>query len=130
VIKLARRTLAEFDPHSVHDVRHAGQMLIRFSPEIWRDLKVIRAYLFTHMYRAPAVVEMREHATGIVNDLFPYFLEHPAQLPKQWRKDVAAVRDETGLARLVSDYIAGMTDRFAIEEHARLCGGNALARGR
>jgi len=58
----------------------------------------------------------------VVRDLFPIFMADPALLPRQWRKDVAALRDETGLARIVSDYIAGMTDRFALQTHARLTG--------
>jgi dGTPase len=60
----------------------------------------------------------------VVNDLFPQFMAHPEELPKQWRKDVADARDETALARIVSDYIAGMTDRFAIQCHERFILGD------
>ena len=49
-------------------------------------------------------------------------MAHPGGLPKQWRKDVDEAGDETALARIVSDYISGMTDRFALQEHARLIG--------
>ena len=129
VIVLARRTLADLDPVTVHDVRHAGRMVIQFTPEIWTDLKVIRKFLFERMYRAPAVVEMRGHVTAMVDDLFPFFMEKTDELPKQWRKDVADAPDQEALARIVADYIAGMTDRFAIQEHARLFGGNALIKG-
>ncbi|NHX27593.1 deoxyguanosinetriphosphate triphosphohydrolase, partial [Escherichia coli] len=96
---------------------------VQFSPEIWEQLKVIRKFLFTRMYRAPSVVEMRKVVTAMVHDLFPLFLTNPELLPKQWRKDVAEAADETELARIVSDYISGMTDRFAMQEHARLIGG-------
>ena len=72
------------------------------------------------MYRAPDVVVMRKKVTRVVNELFPYFMAHPDQLPKQWRKDVAEAGDEVALARIVCDYISGMTDRFAIQEHTRL----------
>ncbi len=129
VIVLARRTLADLDPHSVHDVRHAGQMVIRFTPEIWTDLKVIREFLFHRMYRAPKVVEMRKEVTAMINDLFPFFMANTDELPKQWRKDVADCTSETEIARIVLDYIAGMTDRFAIQEHSRLFGGNGLIQG-
>ena len=84
---------------------------------------MIRAFLFQRMYRAPSVVEMRARVTNVVEELFPWFMAHPDQLPKQWRKDVAEARTETALARIVSDYIAGMTDRFALQEHERLIGG-------
>ena len=129
MITLAQRTLADEDPQSVSDIRHAGRMVIRFSDGLWSDLKVIRSFLFHRMYRAPAVIEMRGEVTQVVHDLFPLFMAQPDELPKQWRKDVAEALDETALARIVADYIAGMTDRFAIQEHARLCGGEITARG-
>ncbi|WP_299965559.1 deoxyguanosinetriphosphate triphosphohydrolase [uncultured Roseobacter sp.] len=120
VIEFAQRRLRDLDPRSAGDVRTAGRTIIRFSDEVFADLKVIRAFLFDRMYRAPAVVEMRARVTCVVEELFPYFLAHPDQLPKQWRKDVEAAEGETALARIVSDYIAGMTDRFALQEHERL----------
>ncbi|MCX7299231.1 MAG: deoxyguanosinetriphosphate triphosphohydrolase [Rhodobacterales bacterium] len=129
VITLARRTLADLDPQSVDDVRHAGRMVIRFSDGLWKDLKVIRKFLFARMYRAPAVVEMRAEVTRVIHDLFPLYMARPEELPKQWRKDVAEASDEVALARIVADYIAGMTDRFAIQSHTRLCGGSVQARG-
>lgn len=129
VIVLARRNLAELDPQSVHDVRHAGRMVIQFTPAIWTDLKVIRRFLFERMYRAPTVVEMRVQVTAMVDALFPFFMENPSELPKQWRKDVDAAPDHITLARIVADYIAGMTDRFAIQEYGRLIGGEAKLSG-
>jgi dGTPase len=129
VIAVARRELAELNPQGVADVRHAGRMVIRFSQGLWADLKVIRAFLFHRMYRAPSVVEMRREVTAVIHDLFPLFMQRPDELPKQWRKDVAEAEGEAALARIVADYIAGMTDRFAIQEHGRLCGGVVTARG-
>ncbi len=129
VITLARRTLADLDPQSVDDIRHAGRMVIRFTDGLWEDLKVIRQFLFVRMYRAPAVVQMRAEVTQVIRDLFPLFMSQPDELPKQWRKDVAEAGDEIALARIVADYIAGMTDRFAIQEHVRLCGGSVQAKG-
>ena len=81
------------------------------------------------MYRAPVVVTMREQVTDVVNDLFPHFMDRPDELPKQWRRDVAEAEGDVALARIVADYISGMTDRFAIQEHGRLCGGRITARG-
>jgi dGTPase len=122
VIRLAQRRLNNLNPQSVEDIRAADRAIIRFSDEVFADLKVIRQFLFERMYRAPTVVEMRVKVTQVVRELFPYFMAHPDQLPKQWRKDVEEVANETDLARLVSDYIAGMTDRFALQEHERLIG--------
>ncbi|MEY1555837.1 deoxyguanosinetriphosphate triphosphohydrolase [Yoonia sp. R2331] len=129
VIVVSRRNLAEANPASVADVRHAGRMMVQFTPALWEDLKVIRRFLFERMYRAPAVVEMRVAVTKMIDELFPFFLSNPSELPKQWRKDVQEVADMEGLARIVADYIAGMTDRFAIQEHKRLIGGTPVPAG-
>jgi dGTPase len=123
VIAVARTRLAEIDPRSADDVRHAGRAVIRFSQPLFEDLKVTRQFLFERMYRAPSVIEMRREVTKVVEELFAFFLAHPEHLPKQWRKDVAETNDETGLARIVADYIAGMTDRFALQSHERLVAG-------
>ncbi len=129
VITISRRNIATINPCSVHDIRHAGRMVIQFSPELWVDLKVIRQFLFERMYRAPAVVDMRIVVTKMIDDLFPFFMENTGELPKQWRKDVADAPDQMTLARIVADYIAGMTDRFAIQEHKRLIGGEEIPAG-
>jgi len=123
VIAVAQTSLAEIDPKSAQDIREAGFQMIRFSQPLFDDLKVIREFLFTRMYRAPTVVEMRKKVTQVVEELFPFFMENPDNLPKQWRKDVENAQGETALARIVSDYIAGMTDRFALQCHEKFIGG-------
>ena len=125
VIDQARTRLAELDPQDVTDIRHAGRPMIRFSDGLWSDLKLIRQFLFERMYRAPSVVEMRAKMTQMVMELFPLLMARPDLMPKQWRKDVAEADSEQALARIVSDYIAGMTDRFAIQTHDKLISGNA-----
>ena len=122
VISVARRNLAELDPQDVTDIRGAGRMMVQFTPALWSDLKVIRAFLFERMYRAPSVIKMRRKVTGVVNDLFPLFLHQPDLLPKRWREDVASAESEEALARIVADYISGMTDRFALQSHKRFIG--------
>ncbi len=123
VIETSRAHLTQAAPQSAADVRHLGHPVIRFSDEMWRDLNQIRDFLFTRMYRAPSVMEMRAKVTHVVEELFPFYLAKPEHLPDRWRQDVEAAKDEVTLARLVSDYIAGMTDRFALQQHARLLGG-------
>ncbi|WGH78993.1 deoxyguanosinetriphosphate triphosphohydrolase [Jannaschia ovalis] len=130
VIRVAEANLRDLAPASAMDVRHAGRMMVQFSPGLWSDLKVIRAFLFERMYRAPSVVAMRAQVTEVVDALFPHFMAHPEDLPKQWRKDVEDARDETALARIVSDYIAGMTDRFALQCHAQFVEGGSLPAAR
>ncbi|EET48188.1 deoxyguanosinetriphosphate triphosphohydrolase [Thalassobium sp. R2A62] len=123
VIDTSRAMLANTEAQYSDDIRALGYQVVRFSDPLWSDLKQIRAFLFARMYRAPSVVQMRKDVTQVVNDLFPLFLNDPAHLPSEWRADVAAAADQTALARIVADYIAGMTDRFALDTHKRLVTG-------
>lgn len=123
VIDTSRAILAEAALPDSDAVRHHGQPVIRFSPDLWRDLQGVRRFLFTRMYRAPMVMVQREQATRVVRDLFPFYMGAPDHLPRRWQEDVAAAYTTTALARLVSDYIAGMTDRFALAQHAAHLGG-------
>ncbi|MBP9181682.1 MAG: deoxyguanosinetriphosphate triphosphohydrolase [Fuscovulum sp.] len=122
VIAVAQNRLASAQPKSVDDIRHLGTTVIRFSKPLYQELKAVRSFLFHRMYRAPSVMEVRARVTRVVDDLFPLFLKDPALLPPEWQADVTAALDQTALARVVADYVAGMTDRFAIQEHARLMG--------
>ena len=117
VIAVARNRLDAARPQSVADIRDLGTTVIRFSKPLYQDLKAVRAFLFTRMYRAPSVMAERARVTETINGLFPLFLAQPALLPAEWQHDIAAVRSETDLARIVADYVAGMTDRFALQEH-------------
>jgi dGTPase len=123
VIAVAEARIAEIAPRSVEDIRAAGRSVIRFSQPLFEDLKVIRAFLFQRMYRAPEVVAMRAEVTRVIDEVFPFLMAHPDRLPKQWRRDVEEAQDETALARIVTDYVAGMTDRFAIQSWERFTGG-------
>ncbi|MGL4236456.1 deoxyguanosinetriphosphate triphosphohydrolase [Tabrizicola sp.] len=127
VIAVAQNRLTSAQPKSVDDIRHLGTTVIRFSKPLYQDLKAVRSFLFHRMYRAPSVMEVRAEVTRKLDDLFPLFLRNPALLPPEWQADVQAANDETQLARVIADYVAGMTDRFAIQEHQRLCGPNTPA---
>lgn len=120
VIAVAQGRLEAAQPKSVDDIRHMGTTIIRFSKPLYQELKAIRSFLFTRMYRAPSVVAMRAEVTQVVNGLFTLFLARPELLPEEWRQDVEQAADETALARIVADYVAGMTDRFALQEGTRL----------
>ncbi|MEP1768447.1 MAG: deoxyguanosinetriphosphate triphosphohydrolase [Sulfitobacter sp.] len=127
VIDTSRGLLAEAGADSVEDIRTLGRPVIRFSDRLWGDLGAIRKFLFTRMYRAPEVMKIRAEVTSVVEDLFPLFLQNPDMMPEDWRADIAgAGADPVMLARIVSDYISGMTDRFALQEHERLIGNKAL----
>ena len=128
VIAVAQNRLTSAQPKSVNDIRHMGTTIIRFSKPLYQDLKAVRSFLFHRMYRAPSVMAVRAEVTRMVDDLFPLFLRQPELLPPEWQADVAAACDETRLARVVADYVAGMTDRFAIQEHQRLSGAGVSSR--
>ncbi len=125
VIAVARHRLQAAEPADSDAVRGLGVTIIRFSDRLFRELKVIRQFLFQRMYRAPKVVAMRAEVTEVVRELFGLFLDDPSRLPAEWRADVAAAQDQDALARIVADYVAGMTDRFALQEHSRLLGSDA-----
>ena len=123
VIETSRGLLDTCGAASAADIRHLGRPVIRFSDQMWQDIRAIRAFLFKRMYRAPSVMEKRAEVTKIVEDLFPLFLENPDMLPRHWARQIEqAAQDRTTLARMVCDYIAGMTDRYTYSEHARLIG--------
>jgi dGTPase len=122
VIQTSRNILVKSAVETVLDVRALDHAVIIFSNDLWHDIKVIREFLFIRMYRAPSVVQMRERVTKVVEELFPLFMNQTNLLPAEWQVDIENAKDETALARIVSDYISGMTDRFAQQEHTRLLG--------
>lgn len=122
VIAVAQNRLQAAQPRSVDEIRHMGTTVIRFSKPLYQELKAIRSFLFTRMYRAPSVVKMRAEVTQVFNGLFTLFLTRPDLLPEEWQADVARAEGDTALARVVCDYVAGMTDRFALQEGQRLLG--------
>ncbi|AZV78624.1 deoxyguanosinetriphosphate triphosphohydrolase [Parasedimentitalea marina] len=123
VIDTSRGVIARTGVQSVEAVRALDHPVVQFSDRIWTQLKEIRAFLFTRMYRAPSVMVKRSEVGKVVEALFPYYLQNPLQMPERWHAQIAAANSETALARIVSDYIAGMTDRFALQEHQRLIMG-------
>jgi len=78
--------------------------------------------LFEHMYRHEKVNQMTANARKVVGDLFDFYMRSPFQLPTDWRQLFDEL-DEAAKARVVADYIAGMTDRFALVEHQHHCDG-------
>ncbi|SFD98523.1 deoxyguanosinetriphosphate triphosphohydrolase [Roseivivax sediminis] len=126
VIGTASARLAEAAPECPEAVRRLGAPVIAFSAEMHAAIQEIRAFLFERMYRASSVMEQRMRVTAAVNDLFPIYLERPELMPGRWQPQIAAASGPAALARLVADYIAGMTDRYALQSHARLTGVDVM----
>jgi dGTPase len=102
-------------------VRALGKPLVAFSQGMLDDLGELRAFLYARMYRHFRVNRSRSQARRIISELFKLFLAEPGVLPDGWReRHEAKSGDEAAQARVVCDYIAGMTDRYAIEEHRKL----------
>ena len=118
VIATSAARLAEAAPGSSAAVRGLGRPVVRFSDGTFTELKVIRKFLYHRMYRHWTVQRMRRKAKAVVRELFETFMAAPELMPADW--NACAALDETGRARVVSDYIAGMTDRFALQEHRKL----------
>jgi dGTPase len=118
VLATSQARIAELGPRDAEAIRRAGVPVVRFSDASFAELKVIRAFLYARMYRHWTVQRMRRKARKVVEELFGVFNEAPELMPHDW--NACAALDATGRARVVADYIAGMTDRYALQEHARL----------
>jgi len=106
-------------PKSVDDVRHCGQQLIAFSRDIADAEAGIKGFLRQRMYRHPRVMRVMAEAEQIVLDLFARYQRVPGDLPPEWLEG-AEREGESARARRIGNFIAGMTDRFALMEHQRL----------
>jgi dGTPase len=103
---------------SADAVRRVGP-LVAFSPDMRAQSQVLKTFLLHNLYRHPQVMETTDRARQVVSDLFTCYLDDPAQLPDAHASSADSLQRR---ARRVADYIAGMTDRFAIREHERLLG--------
>lgn len=121
VLTETRLRLRTHDVKSVEDIRNAKTQMVAFSDTMFKELKKLREFLFNRMYLHYTVNRMRRKAEHIIGDLFDVFMERPECLPDEWQDKIASVaKVKHGKARVVCDYIAGMTDRYATLEHARL----------
>ncbi|MEN8721723.1 MAG: deoxyguanosinetriphosphate triphosphohydrolase [Alphaproteobacteria bacterium] len=113
------RRIKKHQPQSAQDVRDLPEALVAFSEDMIANDRELRRFLREHMYFHYKVNRMTSKARRVVGDLFPLYLGEPEILPDPWRA-LATTGDVSARARIVCDFIAGMTDRFAIEEHRRL----------
>ncbi len=117
-IATAAAALREIAPRSADDVRGAGRMIVSFSPQMAEADRAIKDFLFPHMYRHPNVMRVRRDADRVVRDLFKAYISDQTRLPAEWSLPFNQM-GEHKIARRVADYIAGMTDGFALTEHRR-----------
>jgi dGTPase len=110
------RRLAAASINNAQDVRSATQPLVGFGQAMERKNAELKLFLLEHLYRHYRVIRMAEKARRIIHDLFKVYADSPRQLPPGFSARIAT----EGMPRVVGDYIAGMTDRFALEEHRKL----------
>jgi len=115
-----RRRLAEAAPADVEAVRALGRPVVAFSEALQRDIEVVRAFLFRRMYRHYRVNRVTSKARRVLRQLFDLYMAEPNCLPDGWQEQVLAEGEPAQQARIVADYLAGMTDRYALESHEKL----------
>jgi dGTPase len=117
VIAHSEGLIAASRPASADDIRRAGAAVVAFSPAMAAADRTVKDFLFPRMYRHPRIMRIMGDAEVVVRDLFERYQRDPGELP--WRRQ-PPVPDTPVSARQIADFIAGMTDRYALSEHARL----------
>lgn len=123
VLDTSIANIQRINPKSPADVARAGEQIVRFSAQMNQDVLELRNFLFKRMYHHYTVERISLKVERILPDLFNAFFHHYKLLPDHWQMRVeqaGGVADHIARARVVCDYIAGMTDRFAIREHERM----------
>ena len=124
LVSETRARLAAAAPVDADAVRAAGRPLVAFSPAMGAVERALKAFLYRAFYHHPAVVRVTRPAEQCVRALFAAFADDPARMPVTWTATLP--KAEPARARHIADYLAGMTDRFAIREHERLIGPSPL----
>jgi dGTPase len=119
VFSEATKRLDAAQPGSVDDIRHHATQLIQFPAEAAEAEAGIKSFLKLHMYRHQRIMRIMGDAERIVSDLFAHYLENPSQMSSEWLEG-SADDSEAARARRIGNFIAGMTDRYALIEHQRL----------
>lgn len=119
MLRETARRIAEMRPGSAEEIRHYATALAGFSESMTVAFRPIRKFLFERMYRHFRVNRMMSKAQRVIEEMFPLLMASPNMLPDKWELR-AADCPPLERARIVADYIAGMTDRFALDEHRRL----------
>lgn len=119
IINNTAKRLADHRIETFADVQGFPENLVAFSPDAHREARELKQFLFKRLYRDPRLVEINTVAIKIVTDLFTVYLAQPESLPEKFRKRLY----DQPIRMVVKDYIAGMTDRFAWQEHTRIVGG-------
>jgi dGTPase len=119
VIATTAGRLERLKPGSADDIRNAGETMVTFSPDLAAREKELKTFLYKNMYRAGEVLRVRGDAERVVEELFDAYFADPRLMPEGWREGLDRATDRVK-ARDVADFLAGMTDTYALKEHRRL----------
>jgi dGTPase len=120
LVETSRGRLLAAAPASIEDVRRNTAALIAFSEPMRTSLKALKDFLMSNLYRHYRVMRMSSKADRVVRDLFAAFMGDPRLLPTSTQSAALACRDDATRAQVIADYVAGMTDRYAIAEYGRI----------
>ena len=126
VIATTRQRIDQAGVHSVDDVRTCGQRLVSFSDGMQTQSQALKHFLFHQLYRHPQVMHTMDAAQQIVQELFAAYTQQPTMMKARYALRAQQAQSEAGVARVVADFVAGMTDRYAAKEHERLTGQRLL----
>ena len=116
LIETVTKNLGDYSIASYDDIRNADKKMTGFSPETDRANRELKTFLREKLYRHYRVSRMTVKARKVINELFSIFTENPDTLPERYR----LLTEKHGIIQTATDYIAGMTDRYALEEHNKL----------
>lgn len=126
VIQATSRALSQSRPESVEDVRLLPPQVV-FGEDMRAQSQALKRFLFKNLYRHPQVMQTMEGARQVVQDLFEVYLANPREMKPAYASRHASSPSGAAQARVVADFIAGMTDRYAVREHERLTGTKLLS---
>ena len=121
VIAQSRRHIVELEPDSVEEVREAGRPIVGFSAAMAKADRAIKDFLYPRLYRHARIVRIMDEAEEVVARLFAHYVDNPGDIPADWLGGLEAA-DDCARALRIADFIAGMTDRYAMVEHTRVFG--------
>jgi dGTPase len=117
LIENTRRRITTARITTLDDVRHHPERLAAFSPEVDNERRQAKEFLYANLYYSPDLKEDKQRAQAVVADLFAFWMDHPEELPHTYQEKA----ESEPLARIVCDYIAGMTDNFIATQYSRYC---------
>jgi len=120
LIETTRARIARAEVRTLDDVRNAPERLAAFSSPLDAERRQAKEFLYAHLYYSPELKADKLRAEDVVGELFDFWMAHPEELPRTYREKA----EQDPLARVVCDYIAGMTDGFIAEQHKKFCGQN------